>query len=244
MLQLLQGSLSQESITVICNPDEGLFPQAGELHFSCSCPDTAEMCKHIAAVLYSVGNRLDNQPELLFLLRGVDATELIAAKAGIPSTNQQDILHNEDLSALFGIELESIPELKELSEVPQETGTTQGFISIVSNSPEQKEGKTQQEFPLEKTTVSPAKEKTPVQLFFIQAPQEDKKIFTGKDIVRLRACACLSVSQFAHLLGVTQTTIYRWEHSGELKLQPASRERLLRLRKSLQEKNNPNNKIS
>ncbi|MDD4391852.1 MAG: SWIM zinc finger family protein [Desulfobacterales bacterium] len=77
MLELLQGKLSDQVMGVVTDRKTGLFPQPGEIQFDCSCPDWAVMCKHVAAVLYGVGSRLDSQPELLFLLRGVDAQELI-----------------------------------------------------------------------------------------------------------------------------------------------------------------------
>ncbi len=60
-----------------------------EIRLSCSCPDWADMCKHVAAVLYGIGARFDHQPELLFRLRGVDETELIASAGhGIPLAKQ------------------------------------------------------------------------------------------------------------------------------------------------------------
>ena len=54
-------------------------PSPDEIKLACSCPDWADMCKHIAAALYGVGARLDEQPQLLFVLRGVDESELVAA---------------------------------------------------------------------------------------------------------------------------------------------------------------------
>ena len=56
----------------------GLFPSPAEIKFSCSCPDYAGMCKHIAAVLYGIGARLDQKPDLLFRLHDVDEKDLIA----------------------------------------------------------------------------------------------------------------------------------------------------------------------
>ena len=74
----------------ICQQEAGLFPAPAEIEFSCSCPDWASMCKHVAAVLYGVGARLDEQPELLFKLRKVDEKDLIA-RAG--ADHQPRILH-------------------------------------------------------------------------------------------------------------------------------------------------------
>ena len=81
LLELLQGKLSEHVMGVVTDRKEGLFPLPGEMSFHCSCPDSASMCKHVAAVLYGVGARLDKKPELLFTLRGVDHEELIAADA-------------------------------------------------------------------------------------------------------------------------------------------------------------------
>lgn len=79
ILELLQGKLSTKVMTVVTDRDKGLFPRPGEIDFRCSCPDFAAMCKHVAAVLYGVGARLDESPELLFRLRAVDHTELITS---------------------------------------------------------------------------------------------------------------------------------------------------------------------
>ena len=78
LIELLQGRLSTGVMERICLRNTGLFPSPKEIKLSCSCPDWAEMCKHVAAVLYGIGARLDQQPELLFRLHGVDEKELIA----------------------------------------------------------------------------------------------------------------------------------------------------------------------
>ena len=69
ILELLRGSLSDQVMAVVSDPDRGLFPKPRQIELECSCPDWANMCKHVAAVLYGVGNRLDDSPELLFRLR-------------------------------------------------------------------------------------------------------------------------------------------------------------------------------
>ena len=110
LVELLQGRFSKGVMERICRETTGLFPAPAEIKFSCSCPDWALMCKHVAAVLYGVGARLDAQPELLFKLRNVDEKKLIAkAGAGLPLAKKGPkagrILATGDLSQLFGLEM-------------------------------------------------------------------------------------------------------------------------------------------
>ena len=109
-LELIQGKLSEHVMAIMTDRDEGLFPLPGEIELGCSCPDWAVMCKHVAAVLYGVGARLDEKPELLFLLRGVDHNELIgedAANAVVSKApaSKERMLDEESLADVFGIEL-------------------------------------------------------------------------------------------------------------------------------------------
>ena len=99
-------------MAVVTDRQDGLFPSPKEISFKCSCPDWAVMCKHVAAVLYGVGARLDTKPELLFLLRGVNHEELIeadaeAAVAGATARGKSKRLAAADLSDVFGIEIEA-----------------------------------------------------------------------------------------------------------------------------------------
>lgn len=79
LVELLQGRLSSAVLRIITDRDKGLFPKPSEIEKTCSCPDWADLCKHLAAVLHGVGSRLDQEPELLFVLRGVDHLELIGS---------------------------------------------------------------------------------------------------------------------------------------------------------------------
>ena len=115
LIDLLQGKLSKEILADVTRLETGLFPTPSEIKMTCSCPDWAGLCKHLAAVLYGVGSRLDHQPELLFVLRGVEVAELIAAATasaaagpltGEAQTAADSALAGEDLSALFGVDLE------------------------------------------------------------------------------------------------------------------------------------------
>lgn len=115
LVELLQGKLSTAVMQRICTPRTGLFPAPREIKFSCSCPDSASMCKHIAAVLYGVGARLDQKPELLFSLRGVDAEDLVnQAGSGLPKSKTgvavDKVLDDSMLGDVFGIEMDEAPE--------------------------------------------------------------------------------------------------------------------------------------
>lgn len=112
LVEFLQGRLSKAVMERVCRQQTGLFPAPTEIKLSCSCPDWASMCKHVAAVLYGIGARLDEQPGLLFKLRAVDEAELIAraAKARTLETKtpvSTKVLDGDDLSALFGLEMET-----------------------------------------------------------------------------------------------------------------------------------------
>lgn len=110
LVELLQGRLSKGVMTRLCEEATGLFPSPNEILFTCSCPDWASMCKHVAAVLYGIGARLDRQPEVLFTLRNVDSQDLIA-KAGSDLSKKRKgsagvkVLASDDLSEMFGIEM-------------------------------------------------------------------------------------------------------------------------------------------
>ena len=79
LVELLQGRLAKGVMDRVCREGDGLFPAPADIKLACSCPDWADMCKHVAAVLYGVGARLDQTPQLLFVLRGVDENELLSA---------------------------------------------------------------------------------------------------------------------------------------------------------------------
>jgi uncharacterized Zn finger protein len=110
LVELLQGRLAKGVMDRVCREGDGLFPQPSEIKLSCSCPDWADMCKHVAGALYGIGARLDSEPRLLFELRGVDETELVAgADQGAGRLNsapgRAKVLADDDIAALFGLEM-------------------------------------------------------------------------------------------------------------------------------------------
>ncbi len=138
VLELLQGRLSSGVMEIITDRHTGLFPKPSEISLDCSCPDWADMCKHVAAALYGVGARLDEKPELLFVLRQVDHLELIEhAAAGqalaTAAASGQKTIAETDLADVFGIELDTSAAepvtpsgkvLKEKAARRKSTGTT------------------------------------------------------------------------------------------------------------------------
>ena len=112
LIDLLQGRFDTGVMQRLAHPTEGLFPHPKEIKMKCSCPDSAGLCKHLAAVLYGVGNRLDTSPELLFTLRNVDHLELVSqAVADVNldrtlSVGADNSLAGSDLGEIFGIDLD------------------------------------------------------------------------------------------------------------------------------------------
>lgn len=119
LLDLLAGRLGPELLALITSRETGLFPNPRQIHLTCTCPDYANMCKHVAAVLYGVGVKLDQEPELFFKLRQIDHRELLqqaaahaenlAGDSPSPDGSSQQALQGINLSDLFGVEI-SEPE--------------------------------------------------------------------------------------------------------------------------------------
>jgi uncharacterized Zn finger protein len=115
IVELLQGKLSKGVMEVATAREGGMFPVRSHIQMDCTCPDgmPGHVCKHVAAVLYGIGVRLDDKPELLFQLRGVDHNDLITAvaagpvKTGKPSSRRT--IAASSLSAVFGIEMGETP---------------------------------------------------------------------------------------------------------------------------------------
>lgn len=117
VIELLKGKISDNVMATMTDKHHGLFPKPKEISLKCSCPDGAMMCKHVAAVLYGIGTRLDQEPELLFILRNVDHMQLLETTSMVSTASAEtsSIAADEDLSALFGIDIET-------SEMNSETG--------------------------------------------------------------------------------------------------------------------------
>jgi uncharacterized Zn finger protein len=227
LLELLQGRLSKNVMSVVTDRHKGLFPLPGEISLKCSCPDWAVMCKHVAAALYGVGARLDEAPELLFLLRGVDHEELISAEVGVAAaaagqTGGRRRIADDTLADVFGIEMSeevtpagAKPSHRREKVAPKSKKASDGAAKGT--------GKRQAKTGQRKTQVNktPAPRKTAVQA----APRPTRSIntVTGKAVAALRERFGMSQSEFARLLGVSIPTIGNWEKkTGTLDLQARS----------------------
>ena len=117
LMELLAGKLSERVMGVMTSKAGGLFPKPSEIDLDCSCPDWAEMCKHVAAVLYGVGARLDEKPELLFMLRHVDHKELVSQSGAVEALTKGKgtagvaVLDSAEVGSVFGIEMAGEPEI-------------------------------------------------------------------------------------------------------------------------------------
>jgi len=88
--RLLSGEMPEQIESAFSSAGVTLFPaRQGDLEVSCSCPDWASPCKHVAAVYYLLGERFDKDPFLIFALRGRRKDEIVASlrarrRVGIP----------------------------------------------------------------------------------------------------------------------------------------------------------------
>lgn len=221
MLELLQGKLSDQVMQMVTHREDGLFPQPGEIQLKCSCPDWATMCKHVAAVLYGVGSRLDDRPELLFTLRGVDAQELIATELTLPASADTTLrtLADDQISDVFGIDLDDVsPPASGLTEQTKTTRRARKHKATKSTKAPRK-------------LRHNARKKTPSRQIADRSNRTPNIRPTGKSVARLRRQLGLSVADFARQLGVTSASVYRWESTtGRLQLQPRSLRALASLR--------------
>jgi len=226
LLELLQGRLSKNVMTVVTDRKKGLFPLPNQINLKCNCPDWAVMCKHVAAVLYGVAARLDEKPELLFLLRGVDHKELISTEAGVVAAaaagkkGARRRIADDAVADIFGIEMsEKTPPAKARPSRRREKATPRSgkTSKVAAKRRAKRKAKTGGETTQIKKT--PASGKTRVKKASRAA--SNARPVTGKAVTRLRAKFGMSRSQFAKLLGVSTASIRNWESKpGTLNLQP------------------------
>lgn len=230
LLELLQGRLSKSVMTVVADRDNGLFPHPKEISLHCSCPDWAVMCKHVAAVMYGVGARLDEKPELLFLLRGLDHEELISAEAGLAAvsnaeqTDGHPRIAESDLSHLFGIEITAAEAAAIAKPTPK-----------LKSKPLDKKMKLPKAIDTPRSRLGLASRKSQAGAKKAMPGARKTVVVTGKAVASLRKGFKMSQAGFARLLDVSAATVGNWEKSeGPLNLRASTRkawEAVLKLKK-------------
>ncbi len=217
LIELLQGRLADEIMSAVTDRAEGLFPLPGEIEYTCDCPDWAGMCKHVSAVMYGIGARLDAQPELLFLLRGVDHNELVtgAADAAAMATtgsrrSRRRTLAEKDLGAVFGVELEA------------ERAAAGSAAATPSGQEASRPVKTGKDSPAANKRAVKAVRRKPVRVKGAKSPSAIRSAPfkpTAEAVARMRAQLGMSVAAFARAVGVSPVAVSNWERSqGPLRL--------------------------
>lgn len=116
--ELVEGKFPKELTELFTIKGKGLFPAPKEITLNCSCPDSAKMCKHVAAALYGIGARFDEDAALFFALRGVRVEELISESLaqksqsllGKPKGRRRQVVADADISKVFGIDVDLVTE--------------------------------------------------------------------------------------------------------------------------------------
>ncbi|WP_319522138.1 type IV toxin-antitoxin system AbiEi family antitoxin domain-containing protein [uncultured Desulfosarcina sp.] len=141
---LLDGKFPRDLSHLFMQKGHGLFPSPKEIQFSCSCPDWATMCKHVAAVLYGIGARLDEDPSLFFVLRKANLDDLIAKTvddAAVKYIRQAEestppMVAEEDLGAVFGIDMDTMPDFEKAASEASPEPAAQKMRTTKKNRPE------------------------------------------------------------------------------------------------------------
>jgi len=212
LIDLLRGRLDRGVMEVVAHRKDGLFPLPGEMKFDCDCPDWAGMCKHVAAVLYGVGARLDHSPEMLFVLRGVNHEELVDVSAAVSDvakagTSRRRIAAT-GIADVFGIELAEAGETASAtSAIP--TGKKSKLGKMPPTSANKIEIRSPVRQPPAKTAPAKAKghKKSAA-----AAPFPDP--LTGDAIYAWRSSLGETQTVFAARIRITAASISQWEKKG------------------------------
>jgi uncharacterized Zn finger protein len=200
LLDLLSGKLSDGVMDVVCHRKKGLFPLSEEIEFSCDCPDWADMCKHIAAVLYGVGSRLDRDPAKLFLLRGVDHEELVDVSSAII-----DATKGGEKKHLY-IEDSEISDIFDIDMLNSKSGSNKKLKKAKEKkkSVDKSKKKRVQKDVKRKKFIKKIKKNTRKTSTF-------PKYLNGASIRKKRKMLGLTQANFANKVGVSASTVSKWE---------------------------------
>ncbi|TCO68871.1 SWIM zinc finger family protein [Marinisporobacter balticus] len=108
---LVEGKFPKELEGIFTVKGKGLFPAVNDIKFNCSCYDSAHMCKHVAAALYGIGARFDEDPTLFFKLRNIDFEVLLKKtieqkmQSLLENSDKKSdrVLDDKDVFGLFGV---------------------------------------------------------------------------------------------------------------------------------------------
>ena len=218
VVELREGRVPDDVAEVVTDRGSGLFPQPGDIVASCDCGAGTTLCKHAAAVLWGIGSRLDERPELLFRLRGVDETDLIAAEAA--GSRDTVAAGGLDPCAPQGAAASKAANSRPASR-PAESKASLSAPPPSGSAPSRQIKKTLTYRPPPPTAAG--RRPRPSDL----AGEAAGFVPTGAMVADLREqCGC-SIAEFAELIQVTPTTVRRWEAApGALNLHAAPWEAL------------------
>lgn len=148
--ELLAGKFPKALDEIFMPQGKGLFPSPKEIEFNCSCPDWAYMCKHVAATLYGIGTRLDEEPGLFFKLRKIKVKDLVTGavedktrkllKRAKKKTSR--VIAESDLADVFGIDMEEpVISKRKKTKSAKKTSKTKKPSSLVSKKSKSVVGK-------------------------------------------------------------------------------------------------------
>lgn len=213
LIDLLRGKLDKGVMEVVSDRKDGLFPRPGEMKFECDCPDWADMCKHVAAVLYGVGARLDDSPEMLFALRGVNHEELVDVSTAVAEVGKGSISRRRiaatGIADVFGIELAEADngvnekQLPAVSPRKSMSGKTRKKTASSAKMPTNSSKRTAAKMSQKR------KSKEPSQNFPFPVP------LTGEAIYFWRSSLGETQAKFASRLGMSAGSISQWEKKGK-----------------------------
>ena len=227
---LLRGALPDGVIEAVAGPERGLLPSRSELDPHCGCGDGAALCRHAAAALYGVGRRLDAAPELLFRLRGVDETDLLAAATASPASATR--------ARTVAQRLPAEPAATEPAAAQPAPGHPVTAMPAAAEPapghPAAARPAAAKPAPVHEAAARPAASRpAPPESAALREPgpavEREASGFhpTGDLIRRLRRTSGFSVTEFAELLQVSTATVRRWEGaSGSLTLRSGPRDAL------------------
>ena len=209
LIDLLRGKLDKGVMAVVADRNTGLFHLPGEMKFTCDCPDWAGMCKHVAAVLYGVGARLDHAPEMLFILRGVNHEELVDVSATLTDAGKTGTSRRRiapaGLADVFGIEMAESGTVAEEATAGVPSKAKKPDMAPV----------TARNRGLPATTPAKAPSKKIKGRGTVSSTPPFPEQLTGADISAWRMALGATQADFAARIGVTAASVSQWEKKGK-----------------------------